>query len=158
MSDEPRIARLSAEQLARYADGFNRSKTLQHFGMELSFPGGTQVEILLREIRPEQRGGLGSDAVNGGVLAAVFDVTLGCAAALIDPTRRSATIHLSMNFERAVRGSSLRGIGQIDTAGESVLFASARILDERGRACAHAQGVIRMSRSKWKGGESPAVY
>jgi uncharacterized protein (TIGR00369 family) len=157
MSEEPRIARPSAEQLARYAEQFNRSKTLQHFGLELSFPGGTQVELLLKEIRPEQRGGLGSEAVNGGVLAAVFDVTLGCTAALIDPTRRSATIQLSMSFERAVRGASMRGIGQIETAGESVLFSSARIVDERGRACAHAQGVIRMSKLKWKSGESPAV-
>jgi uncharacterized protein (TIGR00369 family) len=157
MSEEPRIVRPSAEQLERYAAAFNRSKTLQHFGLELSFPGGMQVEISLPQVRPEQRGGLGSDAVNGGVLAAVFDVTLGCTAALIDPSRRSATIQLSMSFERAVRGSSLRGIGQIDTAGDSVLFSSARIVDERGRACAHAQGVIRMSKLKWKSGESPAV-
>ena len=47
-----------------------------------------------------ERGGMGFEAVNGGILAAMFDLVLGASVALVDPTRRSATMQLSMSFMR----------------------------------------------------------
>jgi len=149
--------RPTAEQLARYAEQFNQSQTLRYFGVRVSFPKGDTVEVVLDPVRPEQRGGLGSDAVNGGVLAALFDLVIGCTPALLDPTRRTATMQLSMSFERPVRGNALKAVGRIDTAGQSVLFASGEIQDEKGRVCARCQGVVRVSTLKWKGGDSPAI-
>jgi uncharacterized protein (TIGR00369 family) len=155
MSEAP--ARPTQAQLDRFAELFNRSQTIQYFGASLSFPGGDKVLVTLPGIRPEQRGGLGSDAVNGGILAALFDFAIGCTPALVDPTRRAATVQLSMSFERPVRGDSLRVEAVIDTAGTSTLFASARIHDAHGQVCARCQGVVQMSRMKWASGESPAV-
>jgi uncharacterized protein (TIGR00369 family) len=157
MSEPPRPPRPLPEQLARYAEQFSRSKTVQYFGVEVSFPDGDHVEVRLPSVRPEHRGGLGGEAVNGGVLAAIFDLVIGCTPALIDPTRRTATMQLSMSFERAVRGNSLRALGQIDSAGQAVLFASASILDASGTVCARCQGVVRLSKLAWQSGESPAV-
>ncbi|MHB8879714.1 MAG: hypothetical protein ACYC8T_39000 [Myxococcaceae bacterium] len=62
--------RPTAEQLARYAELFNASLSLNHFGVRLSFPDTETVRVDLSPVRPEHRGGLGTDAVNGGVLAA----------------------------------------------------------------------------------------
>ena len=59
--------RPTLEQLARYSEAFNQSTTLGHFGMKVRFPDLDTVEVTLDPVRPEQRGGLGSDAVNGGV-------------------------------------------------------------------------------------------
>ena len=74
---EAKPPRPTTEQLARYAEQFNGSKTMQHFGVRIRFPDLEHVEVLLDPIRPEQRGGLGTAAVNGGVLAAVFDLAAG---------------------------------------------------------------------------------
>ena len=147
----------SPEQLARYAEQFNQSATLRHFGVRVAFPDADTVEVRLDEVKPEQRGGLGTDAVNGGVLAAIFDLAIGCTPALIDPTRRTATMQLSMSFERPLRGDSLRAVAQIENAGDTVLFASARILNSAGMVCGRCTGVVRLSQSKWRSGESPAV-
>ena len=157
MSDEPVRAKPSVEQLQRYADAFNRSTTLQFWGVRVHFPSQDRVEVHLDKVRPEQRGGLGTDAINGGVLAALFDLGLGCTPALIDPTRRNATIQLSMSFERPVRGDSMMVRAQIDNAGDTVLFSSAEALDARGVVCARCQGVVRLSKRPWKTGDSPAV-
>lgn len=145
------------EALARYADVFNESATLKHFGLRVRFPDLETCEVVLDPIRPEQRGGLGSDAVNGGVLSAVFDLVIGCTPALIDPTRRSATVHLSINFMDAVRGSKLLARSRITRGGNTLVFASAEIIDERGNVCANATGMSRLSKQPWSESGTPAV-
>ncbi|WP_434388031.1 PaaI family thioesterase [Melittangium boletus] len=145
------------EQLDRFAEQFNQSATMRHFNTRLSFPEGKKVVIAIPELRPEHRGGLGTDAVNGGILAALFDLAIGCTPALRDPSRRAATMQLSMSFERPVRGDSARVEATIDTAGTSSLFASARVYDAEGTVCARCQGVVKLSKMKWASGDSPAV-
>jgi len=147
----------SPEQLARYAELFNQSLTLKYFGARVSFPGGERVEIRVDQIKPEQRGGLGTSAVNGGVLAALFDFAIGVTPALIDPTRRSATMHLSMMFERPVQGDSLCVEAWVSSAARSVLFATAILRDSQGTECARCQGLVRTTQLPWESGESPAI-
>lgn len=153
----PRAPRPTPEQLARYAELFNASETMKHFGVRIHFPDAETVEAVLDPIQPSQRGGLGSDAVNGGVLAALFDLTIGCAPATIDPTRRSATVQLSMNFMRGVRGDKLVARGRVDRAGSTLIFCSSEILDAKGELCATCTGMVRLSELKWASGESPAI-
>ncbi len=150
-------ARPSSESLARYAEEFSNSAAMRAFGFKLSFPEGSRVRVTLDPIRPEHLGGLGADAVNGGVLAALFDLCIGSAPALLDPTRRTATVQLSMSFLRPVRGPHLRAEAVIDQAGGATLFATANIYDAEGNACAKCQGVVKMSKLKWANGSSPAV-
>ncbi|MGO8968538.1 MAG: PaaI family thioesterase [Myxococcaceae bacterium] len=135
------------EDLAQAAERLNRSPPLAHAGVRVFFPSLDLVVAELPEVRAEHRGGLGTDAVNGGVLAAVFDLVTGCTALLVDPRRPSATVQLSMSFERPVLGDSLRAEGRIDTQGRRTLFASARILDARGQLCARCQAVVALARS-----------
>src|SRR5215471_17041461 len=142
---DPGPSKPTPQLLARYAEAFNNSRTLKYFGVQVEFPEADRVVARMDTIRPEHRGGLGTSAVNGGVLAAVFDLVIGCAPALIDPTRRTATMQLSMSFERPVFGNSLRAEATINAYGRSILFATAFILDDAGRECARCQGVVRIS-------------
>jgi uncharacterized protein (TIGR00369 family) len=150
-------ARPTQEQLDRFAELFTQSQTMRFFGLRLSFPQGEKVVITLPEVRPEHRGGLGTAAVNGGVIAAMFDYAIGCTPALLDPSRRAATMQLSMSFERPTRGDTVRVEATLDNAGTSTLFASARLYDAQGQVCARCQGVVKVSQLKWASGESPAV-
>lgn len=145
------------EQLDRYAEQFNQSQTMRLFGARLSFPKGQKVVISLPEVRVEHRGGLGTAAINGGIIAALFDYAIGCTPALKDPTRRAATMQLSMSFERPLLGDSVHAEATIDSAGTSTLFASARMYDAQGQVCARCQGVVKLSQMKWASGQSPAI-
>ncbi|HEX8825364.1 MAG TPA: PaaI family thioesterase [Archangium sp.] len=149
--------RPTQEQLDLYAEHFTQSQTMRLLGARLSFPQGEKVVITLPEVRPEHRGGLGTSAINGGVIAALFDYAIGCTAALKDPTRRAATMQLSMSFERPVLGDVARAEATIDSVGTSTLFASARMYDAQGQVCARCQGVVKLSRMKWASGHSPAI-
>lgn len=150
-------SRPTQEQLDRYAEQFNQSQTMRLFGARLSFPQGERVVIALPEVRPEHRGGLGTAAINGGIISALFDYAIGCTPALLDPTRRAATMQLSISFERPLRGNAVRAEATIDSIGTSTLFASARMYDDKGQVCARCQGVVKLSQMKWASGESPAV-
>jgi uncharacterized protein (TIGR00369 family) len=155
MSDTP--PRPSQEQLDRFAEQFNQSHTLRYLGIRVAFAEGRKVVCVIPEVRPEHRGGLGTAAVNGGFIAALFDLVIGCTPALLDPTRRCATLQLSMSFQRPLTGDTVRAEAEIDSHGKNTLFASARVLDSEGNVCARAQGVVRMSTLPWASGESPAV-
>lgn len=145
------------EQLARYADAFNESETLKHFGVRVRFPDGETCEVVLDPIQQSQRGGLGSDAVNGGVLAAIFDLVIGCAPALVDPTRRSATVQLSINFMSPARGDRLVARSRVTKGGSTLVFATASIFDGEGTECATATGMSRLSSIPWAADGTPAV-
>jgi uncharacterized protein (TIGR00369 family) len=152
MSEKPTL-----DQLRLYASEFNNSQSLKFFGAVISFPTQQRVVITMAEIRPEFRGGMGTSAVNGGVLAAMFDLVIGCTPALVDPTRRSATMQLSMNFMKPVNGDSLHVEGRIDSHGKATLYASAQLLDAKGVVCATCQGLVKVARIPWEAGSSPAV-
>jgi len=147
----------SPEQLALYAEGFNASQTLALFEVHIDFPTTELVRATIDPVKPGHRGGLGSDAVNGGVLAALFDLTIGVSAALVDPARRSATMQLSMQFERPVRGDKVIAEAWVNRAGRTNIFSGAHIKDENGQVCAHGQGVVRLSSQTWQQGGTPAV-
>lgn len=149
--------RPTPEQLAAYADGFNASATLQYFKARISFPTGEIVRAVVDPIPPEQLGGMGMAVVNGGVLAAMFDLVLGCSSALVDPTRRSATMQLSMSFMRPLAGSRLVAESWVDRAGGDTVFSSAHVLDAAGTVCGRAQGVIKLAKVAWANPGSPAT-
>jgi uncharacterized protein (TIGR00369 family) len=155
MSDTP--SRPTQEQLDRYAELFNQSQSLRFFGVRVSFPEGRKCVVTLPEVRSEHLGGLGTSAINGGIIAALFDLVIGCTPALLDPTKRCATLQLSMSFQRPLTGNNVRAEAEIDSYGKNTLFASARVLDAEGQVCARAQGVVRLSTIPWASGESPAV-
>src|SRR5262245_16006278 len=95
----------SRELLDRYAAVFNRSQMSEALSATLSFPDPLdRVLVRVDPILPLHRGGLGTNAINGGILAAVFDYVIGTTAALIDPTKRSATMQLNVTFHRPVLG------------------------------------------------------
>jgi uncharacterized protein (TIGR00369 family) len=137
--------RPTAEELAQVASLWNQAQVLQHLGLRIVFQPD-RVVVELPEVRDEHRGGLGTSAVNGLVLAGMFDLAVGSTVVLVNPYRRSATVQLSMSFERAVFGRSARCEATVDRLGQRTLFASARILDEQGQVCARCQGVVAVSR------------
>ena len=146
------------EALGLYAQAFNDSLTIKHFGAVIDFPDLTRVRATIDPIPKQFRGGMGSaSVVNGGVLAAMFDLALGCAAALSDPTCRTGTMQLSMSFMRPLTGTRLVAEARVDRAGDETLFTSATIRNDKDEICAQAQAVVKLTHTPWIAGTNPAV-
>jgi acyl-coenzyme A thioesterase PaaI-like protein len=138
--------KLTQDQLDRYAAAQNELPVLGYFGFQLAFPRGESAEITLPKVRGDQRGGMGgSGAVNGGVLAAMFDFAVGYVATLAPPLRRSATVQLSLHLERAVLGDTVRCTAHIDRQARNLVFVSAAIRDGEGTVCARGNGMCALA-------------
>jgi len=138
------------EAQERYARTFNTSLIAASLSATLSFPEpGDRVLVRIDPVLPLHRGGMGTDAINGGMLAAMFDFVIGMTPALVDPTRRTATMQLNITFEQPVRGDWFTVEGRIDRAGGSTIYSSGVVKDSRGEVCSRCSGMVKISKQPW---------
>ena len=108
--------------------------------VDLSDPG--LVRTYVNPVQPQHRGGLGTDAVNGVVMAGVFDLTIGLVGHFCTLGRRSGTAQLNIQFLRPVLGDRFEVLGRLLRAGRSLVFATAELHDEQGQLCARCDGIV----------------
>jgi acyl-coenzyme A thioesterase PaaI-like protein len=133
---------LTQDELDTFGKGWSEGPVFHWFGFTLSYPNGDRSRITLPKVQHHHRGGLGTDAINGAVLAAMFDFAIGCTSLLATPLRKNATVQLSMAFERPVRGDSARCEAKIERATSNMLFVTAQMLDGADVICSRATGIV----------------
>lgn len=137
----------TSERLAKYAEQLNAHPSLAAYGVRLRFPDDRRLTIEVDHVTPAMRGGMGDDAVvNGGVLSALCDLMIGSTAGLVDAEVRSATVQLSIRFERPLRGQRITGEARADHSTGRTVFASGELTDEQGRVCVRCQGIATLLR------------
>jgi uncharacterized protein (TIGR00369 family) len=139
------MADLSDAQRAEMAERWNRHPGMRHLGavVDLSLPGLVRASI--DPIQPFHRGGLGTEAVNGAVIAGMFDMVIGLAGYLHTTGRRAGVAQLSIQFLRPVEGDRLHVTGWPTRVGKTIVFAAAELRDQRGTVCAVCTGMVAVS-------------
>ena len=153
MSGEPKPfseAYATLEALRALADVWNASPPMHQLGARLEFERVDRVRAVIDPVMPYHRGGMGTEAVNGPVLAGLFDLAIGTVGWLSRPDARSATVTLSMTFLRPTRGSRVLVEGRLLRAGMNLTFAAAEITDERGELTARCEGTVAVSHGKFE--------
>jgi uncharacterized protein (TIGR00369 family) len=136
------------ESLRALGEMWNVSPSMKHFGARLAFERVDRVRAVIDPVLVVHRGGLGTDAVNGVVLAGLFDLVIGTVGWLTRPETRSATVNLSMTFFRPTRGDRLVGEARLVRAGLNLVFAAAEIFDAEGRVTARCDGTCAVALGK----------
>src|SRR5215467_611053 len=67
---------------------WNASPPMKHFGARLEFERVDRVRAVIDPVTMVHRGGLGTDAINGVVLAGLFDLVVGTVGWLTRPDTR----------------------------------------------------------------------
>lgn len=132
---------MSAEERQRWQDRFNVIPAMKYMGCTLDISDDRLVAVHLPEIEPHHQGGLGTDAVNGAVLAGFFDCALGVAGVLQFPGRRAGTVELSIKFMRPTRGDSLTAYAVALKRSASLCFVESELYCGN-RLCAVATGMV----------------
>ena len=136
------------ESLGALAEMWNASPAMKHFGARLLFERLDRVRAVIDPVAPVHRGGLGTDAVNGVVLAGLFDLVIGTVGWLTRPDTRSATVNLSMSFFRPTRGDRVAAEARLIRSGLNLVFAAAEIFDGEGRVTARCDGTCAIALGK----------
>ncbi len=136
------------ESLKALGQIWNASPSMEHFGARLDFDRIDRVRAVIDPVQDVHRGGIGTAAVNGVVLAGLFDLVIGTVGWLSRPESRSATVHLAMSFFRPTRGSRVVAEARMIRAGMNLVFAAAEIFDEEGRVTARCDGTCAIAQGK----------
>jgi acyl-coenzyme A thioesterase PaaI-like protein len=132
---------LDASARQDWAQQFNGLAGVMHFGLTVDLSDSLLVRVTLPMIAEHHVGGLRSRAVNGAVLAGLFDCALGLAGTLQFGNRRAGTCELSMKFMRAVLEAPLEVFSACVKSTANVAFAES-LLFSNGRLCATATGMV----------------
>jgi uncharacterized protein (TIGR00369 family) len=138
------------KSLQALADVWNSSAPMRQLGARLEFERIDRVRAVIDPVLPHHRGGIGTDAVNGPVLAGLFDLAIGTVGWLARPETRSATVTLSMTFLRPTRGERVVVEARLLRAGTNLTFAAAEVFDERGEVTARCDGTVAVARGKFE--------
>lgn len=125
----------------KWAAGFNRLAAMRHFGATLDLGDDKVVRVMLPKVEDHHRGGLGTSAVNGAVIAGMFDCALGVAGVMQFPGQRTGTVELSIKLLRPVIGDTLEFYGVAIKSSQAIAFAESELFSG-GRLCALATGMV----------------
>ncbi len=138
------------ESLRALAQTWNNSPPMRQLGARLEFNRIDRVRAVLDPVQPFHRGGMGTDALNGAVLAGLFDLAIGTVGWLTRPETRSGTVSLSMLFFKPTRGDRVAVEGRLLRSGMNLIFATAEILDGNGEVTARCDGTVAVAHGKFE--------
>ncbi len=153
MSEEPKPfseAYATLESLQALAKTWNDSPPMRQLGARLEFERVDRVRAVIDPVMPYHRGGMGTDAVNGPVLAGLFDLVIGTVGWLSRPDSRSATVSLAMTFLRPTRGDRIVVEARLLRAGTNLTFAAAETFDGQGEVTARCDGTVAVAHGKFE--------
>jgi uncharacterized protein (TIGR00369 family) len=153
VSEEPKPfseAYATLGSLQALAKTWNDSPPMRQLGARLEFDRVDRVRAVIDPVMPYHRGGMGTDAVNGPVLAGLFDLVIGTVGWLSRPDSRSATVSLAMTFLRPTRGDRIVVEARLLRAGTNLTFAAAEIFDEQGEVTARCDGTVAVAHGRFE--------
>lgn len=138
---------LSAPERIAWAEGFNKLPAMRHFGSTLDLGDDVVVRTVLPQVDEHHRGGLGTAAVNGAVIAGLFDCALGVAGVMQLPGKRTGTVELSIKLLRPVLGDCVDLYAVAIKRSKQIVFAEAQLFSG-GRLCALGSGMVAIASTK----------
>ena len=136
------------ESLRALGEMWNASPPMKHFGARLEFTRIDRVRAVIDPVQPFHRGGMATEAVNGVVLAGLFDLVIGTVGWLTRPDARTATVTLAMSFFKPTRGDRVVAEGRLIRAGLNLIFAAAEISNGAGEVSARCEGTCAVAHGK----------
>jgi uncharacterized protein (TIGR00369 family) len=127
---------------------WNEGPPMKHFGARLEFTRIDRVRAVIDPVQPFHRGGMATEAVNGVVLAGLFDLIIGTVGWLTRPDARTATVTLAMSFFKPTRGDRVVAEGRLIRAGLNLIFAAAEISNGSGEVSARCEGTCAVAHGK----------
>ena len=121
---------------------FNRSVQLQHLGARIDMSDPTAPRANIDELKDVHAGGIGSEAVNGGVIASLADLSLGLLGLLHFKEGMTATAQLTVHYLKPLRSRSISAEAHTQKVVGNRIFGTVELSNDKGEVCAIAYGAL----------------
>lgn len=156
-SDLPAQAQ-TASQTPRFETGpllanakdWERTPFFEWMGMRVLHATDGHARLVL-DVQDHHRGGGGTDAVNGGVLAYLLDAVVGLATHSSNPLNTAGQVTLSLNVEYMAPmmvATQVVGEGEVVRRGGNLAFVDGRLYGDDGNVACRAHAVMRIFRQR----------
>ncbi len=110
--------------------------------------GEAQIEL---DVAHHHRGGGGTEAVNGGIVAYMFDGLLGVAVRSVweEDVVGQVTVNLNIQYRQMLHAKQVViGKSRVTTRGRSTVFAEGEVYNDAGQVAASCTGIFRLFRER----------
>ena len=132
---------MSAEDRLSFAERFNGSSPIEWFGIRIDTSDEVLTRVILPETEKHHRGGLGTSAVNGAVIAGMFDCAVGVVGVTQIPGKKKGTVELSIKMMRPTASAPVTIYAVARKKSPGLVFVDCLLFSE-GKLCAQCSGLV----------------
>ncbi|MDA3616082.1 hotdog domain-containing protein [Polluticaenibacter yanchengensis] len=124
---------------------FNNSVQLKHAGAQIDLSNIERPKASITEVQDFHKGGIGSDAINGGVISMLADLALGLLGLQFFKEGMTATAQLQVNYLKPFRTNAITAESFLTQTVGNRLFGTVELRNHHGEVCAVAYGILAKS-------------
>ena len=121
---------------------FNRSVQLLAVGARIDLSMPDMPKAFIDELRDIHSGGIGTEAVNGGIIALIADLALGLLGLKHFKEGMTATAQLTVHYLKPFRTKSIIAEAHTQKVVGNRIFGTVELSNEKGEVCAIAYGAL----------------
>ena len=108
----------------------------------MRLPAIDEAEVIIPEVKDFHQGGMGGNAINGGVIAMLSDLALGLLGAHYWSEGFCATQHLSIDFVRPLIATRVTAHAKVEQIIGRKIFGEISFANQDNQVCAFAHGIL----------------
>jgi uncharacterized protein (TIGR00369 family) len=121
---------------------FNSSIQLKHSLLRVDLSDINKPVVIIDEVQEFHRGGVGTDAVNGAVIAMLADLAIGLLGLQHYADGMTATSNLSINYVKPLVAKRVITQAEVTEVIGKRIFGIVRVTNETNEICAYATGAL----------------
>jgi uncharacterized protein (TIGR00369 family) len=121
---------------------FNSSIQLRHSGLRVDLTDINKPLVFIDAVEEYHKGGIGTEAVNGAVIAMLADLAIGLLGLTHYAEGMTGTSNLSINYVKPLLAKKVIVMAEQTEVVNKRIFGIVRVMNEKEEVCAYATGAL----------------
>jgi uncharacterized protein (TIGR00369 family) len=138
-----RIRQIAIDQNWKEMESFfNSSIQLRHSGLRVDLTEINKPIVIIDPVEEYHKGGIGTDAVNGAVIAMLVDLAIGLLGLTHYADGMTGTSNLNINYIKPLLAKKVIALAEQTEVANKRIFGIVRVMNEKEEVCAYATGAL----------------
>ncbi len=121
---------------------FNSSVQLKHSGIRIDLTNISKPLVIIDIVEEHHKGGIGTEAVNGAVIAMLVDLAIGLLGLPHYAEGMTGTSNLSITYAKPLHAKKVIVSAEETEVINKRIFGIVRVMNEKEEVCAYATGAL----------------